>query len=96
MTEEKKSSDFCLTFPTFVTPCEEKALLAFFDKYFTAIHESQKYSDEQIVERKRVIKEALQRGFRYRSEHLTRWTNCMEELIAKIRKATTSLSSDGQ
>ena len=73
-------SNFEFTFPEFVTTCEKRELILFFKKYFTAIHESEKYPEEEIAKRKKMIIDALRKNLEYRQIHMNKMNDCWQQI----------------
>ena len=77
-------ASFEFTFPEFVTACEKDELIKFFGKYFTALHESKKFTEQEIAKRKKVIVDALAKNLVHRSTHMDKMKFCFRELKNKV------------
>lgn len=78
--QDKTENKFVFFVPDFITKCEQRALIAFFKEYFSALEECEKFTVTEIVERKRLIMSALDTNYRNMDAHRKKWDKVVAEL----------------
>lgn len=73
-------SNFVFSVPEFVSKCERRALMDFFQEYFTALEDCEEISDEEVLERKQIIMKRLQDTYKSLKKHRETYTPVMRAI----------------